>query len=82
MTVLFSIFQSRIVAQQRAGELNQKLNYQKPEEETQVTEEAFKIFEEELEITRLSTERSVEDRQQGECALCSRQRSIDVLSVR
>jgi ATP-dependent RNA helicase DDX46/PRP5 len=26
------------------------LNYQKPEEETQVTEDAFKIFEEELEI--------------------------------
>ena len=41
---------SRIVAQQRAGELNQKLNYQKPEEETQVTEDAFKVFEEELEI--------------------------------
>ncbi|CAF4767538.1 unnamed protein product, partial [Rotaria sp. Silwood1] len=41
---------SRIVAQQRAGELNQKLNYQKPEEEIQVTEDAFKIFEEELEI--------------------------------
>ncbi|CAF3496532.1 unnamed protein product [Rotaria socialis] len=41
---------SRIVAQQRAGELNQKLNYQKPEEEVQVTEDAFKIFEEELEI--------------------------------
>jgi ATP-dependent RNA helicase DDX46/PRP5 len=30
--------------------LNQKLNYQKPEEETQVTEDAFKVFEEELEI--------------------------------
>ncbi|CAF1090762.1 unnamed protein product [Adineta steineri] len=41
---------SRIVAQQRAGELNQKLNYQKPEEEAQVTEDAFKVFEEELEI--------------------------------
>jgi len=41
---------SRIVAQQRAGELNQKLNYQKPEQETVVTEDAFKIFEEELEI--------------------------------
>ncbi|CAF0926928.1 unnamed protein product, partial [Adineta ricciae] len=26
------------------------LNYQKPEEETQVTEDAFKVFEEELEI--------------------------------
>ncbi len=41
---------SRIKAQQRAGELNQKLNYQKPEEETQVTEDVCKIFEEELEI--------------------------------
>lgn len=38
------------MAQQRAGELNQKLNYIKPEEETQVTEDAFKVFEEELEI--------------------------------
>ncbi|CAF4421884.1 unnamed protein product, partial [Rotaria sp. Silwood2] len=41
---------SRVVAQQRANELNRKLNYQKPEEEIQVTENVFKIFEEELEI--------------------------------
>ena len=41
---------NRTKAQQRADELNQKLNYQKPEEEVQVAQETCKIFEEELEI--------------------------------
>jgi len=41
---------NRTKAQQRADELNQKLNYQKPEEEIQVTTDACKVFEEELEI--------------------------------
>ncbi|CAF4594879.1 unnamed protein product [Rotaria sp. Silwood1] len=47
---LNSAVSSRIVAQQRASELNRKLNYQKPENEIQITENAFKKFEEELEI--------------------------------
>lgn len=41
---------NRTKAQQRADELNQKLNYQKPEEEVQVAQDTCKIFEEELEI--------------------------------
>ncbi|CAF1073639.1 unnamed protein product [Rotaria sp. Silwood1] len=41
---------NRIVAQQRANELNRKLHYEKPEEEIQVTLNVSKIFQEELEI--------------------------------
>ncbi|CAF0885674.1 unnamed protein product, partial [Didymodactylos carnosus] len=43
-------FSSRVVAEQIAGQLNIRLNYQKPETEELVKEDAFKVFEEELEI--------------------------------
>ncbi|CAF3045429.1 unnamed protein product [Rotaria sp. Silwood2] len=49
-STLKSAVSSRIVAQQLASELNRKLNYQKSEEEIQVTGNASKMFEEELEI--------------------------------
>ncbi|CAF1511647.1 unnamed protein product, partial [Rotaria sordida] len=47
---LNSAVSSRIIAQQRANELNRKLNYEKSKEEIQVNENVFKRFEEELEI--------------------------------
>ncbi|CAF3829698.1 unnamed protein product, partial [Rotaria sp. Silwood1] len=50
VNTLNSAVSSYIVAYQRASELNRKLNYQKSKEEIQVTENASKIFEEELEI--------------------------------
>ncbi|CAF3387588.1 unnamed protein product [Rotaria sp. Silwood2] len=50
VNTLNSAVSSHIVAYQRASELNRKLNYQKSEEEIQVTENASIIFEEELEI--------------------------------
>ncbi|CAF2876517.1 unnamed protein product [Rotaria sp. Silwood2] len=49
-STLKSTVSNRIVAQQLASELNRKLNYQKSEEEIQVTGNASKMFEEELEI--------------------------------